>query len=633
MATTLKLPFVRFVAQVNTAPAEPKANYQALAGRNALALQKCEWREAAKSAKATLVTHNFTVSHSGDQYDAYLMTGDYNADNSTEVAYAGMAAYRFTLPAAYLSGSQTLVSMSLPVTRDRFLLPGVRVVAVLSDSAKPSASWATVRGEASPAASETEYLKNSATRITAALDDSGTLELDLAGADSAKKNYLWIYLTVEDYAATWTMYSKTEPRLYAIEGSAMLVGEDASVTFSADVTPDIATGIEYGDYDFHTGEFTKLLDLSDDTFEGVYDSGEITVADVGTARFIVFCGENVPASMPGAPGWALYDVSSGRFISFDGMSLVRSSNEIDMTDVVFSSIRKNGGVKRASVYISEVSGKIRGTCHLYPKRLVTIQYGFTPAFYFYYDPSTGIVSGNSGSTSSLDVTFDVYSSSTAVLGFSASDVETVSPRVVVTKSGVILWTDSYRCPELYAEGGDIGWVGNPTKERASYTIDGTAYSDVRVLHVAGSFNRLGGVDCGGLAIVCSGTYGYYFTKRAYPLDLIFDTRKNLTFHSDPGSNKVFVSGDFTSINGVEARGCAVIAPPPSEWLLDPSENGYVAPENRDWRKVVAPLIFGTIEKPADYESLSYSFGAGDGYRVIAVQFDEGSKVACLRRSE
>lgn len=238
MATTLKLPFVRFVAQVNTAPAEPKANYQALAARNALALQSCEWREAAKSAKASLVTHNFTVSHSGDQYDAYLMTGDYNAENSTEVAYAGMAAYRFTLPAAYISGSQTLVSMSLPVTRDRFLLPGVRVVAALSDSAQPSASWAVVRGEASPAASETEYLKNSATRITAALDDSGTLALDLTGTDTTKKPYLWIYLTVEDYAATWTMYSKTEPRLYAIEGSAMIVGEDATVTFSADVTPD-----------------------------------------------------------------------------------------------------------------------------------------------------------------------------------------------------------------------------------------------------------------------------------------------------------------------------------------------------------------------------------------------------------
>lgn len=242
MATTLKLPFTRFVAQVNTAPAQPKANYQALAARNAIALQSCEWREAAKSAKASLVTHDFKLAHSGDEYDAYLMTGDYNAANSTEIAYAGMAAYRFTLPTDYMDGSQTLVSMSLPVTRDRFLLPGVRVVAVLSDSAQPSASWATVRGDSSPAASETEYLKNTATRITAALDDSGTLALDLSGTDTTKKLYLWIYLTVEDYEATWTMYSKTEPRLYAIEGSAMIVGEDVTVTFSAAVTPDALEG-------------------------------------------------------------------------------------------------------------------------------------------------------------------------------------------------------------------------------------------------------------------------------------------------------------------------------------------------------------------------------------------------------
>ena len=396
MATTLKLPFTRFVAQVNTAPAEPKANYQALAARNALALQSCEWSEAAKSAKASLVTHNFTISHSGDQYDAYLMTGDYNADNSTEVAYAGMAAYRFTLPAAYISGSQTLVSMSLPITRDRFLLPGVRVAAVLSYSTQPSASWAAVRGEASSAASETEYLKNSATRITAALDDSGTLALDLTGTDTTKKSYLWIYLTVEDYAATWTMYSKTEPRLYAIEGSAMIVGEDVTVTFSADVTPD--AGISYGELNLYTGEYTKWIDLPDDTMESACDTGELALTGEGggSARFVAICGENVPSSMPSIPGWALYDVQNNRFISFAGMPVYSyatggAEGSTDMTADLAAYFKRNGGVRAVHLYAYGGASVVTVSCFLVPL-FGHRNYGLdipSKSVSFRYDPSTG----------------------------------------------------------------------------------------------------------------------------------------------------------------------------------------------------------------------------------------------------
>ena len=50
MATTLTLPSVRFVAQVNTGAPEAKANYKALAQRNALALEECPWHDAAGDA-------------------------------------------------------------------------------------------------------------------------------------------------------------------------------------------------------------------------------------------------------------------------------------------------------------------------------------------------------------------------------------------------------------------------------------------------------------------------------------------------------------------------------------------------------------------------------------------------------
>ena len=141
MATTLTLPSTRFTAQVNTGSPEAKANYKALAQRNALALEECPWADAASdAAKPSLVEHSFTATFTDEKYDAFLMTGSYNSTANTEIAYAGMVAYRFALPQSYLSGSATLVSASIMLARDRFLLPGLRVSAVLSDSPTPSSS-------------------------------------------------------------------------------------------------------------------------------------------------------------------------------------------------------------------------------------------------------------------------------------------------------------------------------------------------------------------------------------------------------------------------------------------------------------------------------------------------------------
>ena len=624
MATTLKLPFARFVAQVNTAPAEPKANYLALAAKNAIALQKCEWREAAKSAKASLVTHDFKAAHSGDEYDAYLMTGDYSASDSTEVAYAGMAAYRFTLPAAYLSGSQTLVSMSLPVTRDRFLLPGVRVVAVLSDSAQPSTSWAMVRGDASPAASETEYLKNTATRITAALDDSGTLALDLTGTDTTKKPYLWIYLTVEDYEATWTMYSKTEPRLYAIEGSAMIVGEDVTVTFSADVTPD--AGISYGELNLYTGEYTKWIDLPDDTMDSASVHEEVTVAGVGSARFVAITGKNVPPSWPDIPGWALYDVTNNRFVSFTGMSIRSESSgetptSTDITSDVLAYYRRNGGVKDVVVGCSG-STSIYVSLWLFP--LVTHKYNGSQynCLSFIYNPTTGTIETMNG------VSNAVYVSPMSPLIYNSSHIEckhvvdmrTLRDYVSITESGAVTFLRSTSLSGQYlpTAGTTVDWV-SPLMPAPYYdTLD---YKDCCI---AGTFTDFGGVECHGMAIAKVDRYGEASIKAAYPLPLAFDTRKNLTFYGTYDGSTLFVSGDFKTINGVAANGCAVILPCPEAWLLESSAEGYELP---DWRKVVVPLTCGKIEKPANYWNLDYSIGNYIGDVAMATT----SRVACMRR--
>ena len=239
MATTLTLPATRFVAQVNSGAPEAKANYKALAQRNALELEGCPWLDAASAtACPSLVEHDFTKTFSGEKYDAFCMTGNYDSANNTEIAYAGMVAYRFKLPQAYLTGSATLVSASVMLSRDRFLLPGLRLSAFLSDSDAPSTDWSVVRGDAEGCVKLAAQLANTAERITAATQATEAVSVDLDGADSVKKQYLWLYLTVEDYQVTWTWYSSTQHRLYAIEGSGMIIAQSSSVTFSADVAPD-----------------------------------------------------------------------------------------------------------------------------------------------------------------------------------------------------------------------------------------------------------------------------------------------------------------------------------------------------------------------------------------------------------
>ena len=233
-STTLNLPYKRFVAQVSTGAPRPKSTYLSLMAENLEALRACPWREAAEVPVA-LVNHDFTAaSHFSDAYDAFKMTGAWDANEEKEVAFAGMAAYRFAIPAS--AASVAISSVTLPISRDRFLLGGVHVAAVLDNSATPSDDWAVVTGQGASA-----YLANSAANIVASRPADGALTItstDLASLATTGRAYLWIYVTLEDYVDWWQQYSATEARQYAIEGSAMLVGGSAEVTFGGDVTPD-----------------------------------------------------------------------------------------------------------------------------------------------------------------------------------------------------------------------------------------------------------------------------------------------------------------------------------------------------------------------------------------------------------
>lgn len=232
------LPYKRYVAQVSTGTPRSKSTYLALMTENLEALKACPWREAA-DVMVALADHDFTrATQFSDACDAFKMTGNYDDKAMTEIAYAGMAAYRFKVPTDAVSRAVALSSVSLPVSRDRFLLGGLHLAVELSDRSTPSRDWDTVRGEAGTAAAAI-LPQTDVPYLTASRDGSKTTEIDLSSVASGNPAaWLWVYVTLEDYTDRWLMYNAKEQRLYAVEGSGMLIGEAVAATFAGDVTPD-----------------------------------------------------------------------------------------------------------------------------------------------------------------------------------------------------------------------------------------------------------------------------------------------------------------------------------------------------------------------------------------------------------
>ena len=329
--TTLNLPFKRFVAQVSTA-VRSKSSYVAMMEENLTSLQACPWREA-DDVPVTLPPHDFTrPSFFSDAYDAYKMGGNYSSD-MTIAGYAGMAAYRFKIPAAaLLAGSEVaLSSVALPLSRDRFLRGGVHVGVTLSDDADPSTDWAVIRG--SGALAKSGLSQADVPYLLAGDVASESIVVDLSGIVANPKTYLWVYVTLEDYTDYWQMYDKRERRMYAIEGSAMLVGGSASATFASDVSPDASGEAELlagGDSPtwlqplptVNVGQNPPPLPAGDPVVESFFSDMQATSTPLAWTREVVI------QTGPSSSSTMAISVSGTSVVSvtWDGQSLTRNQN-------------------------------------------------------------------------------------------------------------------------------------------------------------------------------------------------------------------------------------------------------------------------------------------------------------------
>jgi len=269
MSATVRLPYARFVRRVSSGASLSKYGYIGMMNQNGEALKSVPWTAAASDSEVTLTTNQLTktdgvfdsttgrwtedptyTAYMADVYDAFNQAGDAVARNATMCGYAGCVAYRFKLPTSETANA--LEEVSLELQRDRYLRAGVRISMVLSDSDMPSDDWSVVRGEASgcvrsmstaPAegvvgVSSFGFLgQPDAQYLTASMAAADTITFDTstAFASAASHQYLFVYVTLEDYAGYWNLYKVNEQRQYYIEGSAMMLAGLCNFTFENEI--------------------------------------------------------------------------------------------------------------------------------------------------------------------------------------------------------------------------------------------------------------------------------------------------------------------------------------------------------------------------------------------------------------
>jgi|GEM_PF-2878566 len=166
-----------------------------------------------------------------DYLDAYSLCAEH-AD-SLHRAYAGCVAYRIELPDA--AAGLDLVSLSARVFSDPYNVYGARIAAAKSASALPDSDWTVIReGLDADGVEGVDYQSAVAPRTTNELvtiaygaNELVTLELSEGVIISAVGKYLWVYLSLEEYAyarSGWLEGSSRIEPIFTLVFSAAIAG-------------------------------------------------------------------------------------------------------------------------------------------------------------------------------------------------------------------------------------------------------------------------------------------------------------------------------------------------------------------------------------------------------------------------
>lgn len=241
MGTKIKLPYIRFTRQVTT---EDGANPQFVAMmHDALgALKTQQWIEALVPNSAVAMPINDPVSFTPEaRFDAFKASVTTNASGKQK-CNLGMAAYRYKVPADALANNYNIKQVSFTCGADKFAYSGIKVAAIVSQSAVPSTNWELLRNGgigdtpdqtkafATYSADPEEYgvlNTHDSDSVSKAENKVGTFTFDLGAVNS---NYPYLYLIISMY--DYTDYRET--RQYWIEGSSIINGASVEVEFDTD---------------------------------------------------------------------------------------------------------------------------------------------------------------------------------------------------------------------------------------------------------------------------------------------------------------------------------------------------------------------------------------------------------------
>lgn len=214
MSEITGLPYTRYIKQVVTESIAILAT-EAAAKDAYEALQSAAWTETAEQT-SNIPARGATLTGDDNSWDAYKTVRDYSS--GAQKAYAGAVAYRIEMPDEAIDLACDITSIDVPVLVDRWLVDGIRLAAVASDSETPARDWTTIRaGDVA--------LSAQLTQTTPAAEQTDTLTLTMPTSTAVTK-YIYIYLTLEDYETY---------RGFWIEGAALIFGADLAVTFSETV--------------------------------------------------------------------------------------------------------------------------------------------------------------------------------------------------------------------------------------------------------------------------------------------------------------------------------------------------------------------------------------------------------------
>ena len=214
MSQLTGLPYTRFIKQVITESIAILAT-EAAAQKAYELLQSAAWTETADQF-SNIPPRGATLTGADDTWDAYKTVRDYAS--GAQKAYAGAVAYRIEMPQDAIDLATDITSIAVPVLVDRWLVDGIHLAAVASDSETPANDWTTIRtGDVA--------LSAQLTQTTPAAEQTATLTLTMP-ASTAVTKYIYVYLTLEDYETF---------RGFWIEGAALVFGDSLAVTFDQPV--------------------------------------------------------------------------------------------------------------------------------------------------------------------------------------------------------------------------------------------------------------------------------------------------------------------------------------------------------------------------------------------------------------